>query len=257
MNDKEIRNMNDKIIDMNNKMFKALRMHTDIAVRRNAIVANLELIYHGTLPETELTSNVEKLVPIHNQERRLIEVINPYILRTQSDLKNLISDGKRKIDKDVKNIGNLMLKVLEIIIAKIHLTYTRFDKEVQFINNQNVKNYNEYNIAFTAEKSADEKLLMMLNPAEVNVISNFLKYDEEQFNKTKTATYIGAGLGAGTGIAARGNLPEITIMTVIGVAIANIIRLVLRYQYEVKSAINQQQTVMQNFTYKKSAKDKR
>jgi hypothetical protein len=257
MNMDDIKEANDKIIDMNNKMFKALRMHTDIAVRRNAIMANLELIYHGTIPESELASNVQQLIPIHNQERRLMEVIDPYILRSQSDLKNIIGDNKKKIDKNVRDIGKLMLKALEIIIAKIKLTYTRFDKEVKFISNQNQNTYSEYSVANSAEKTADEKLLMLLNPAQMNVFTEFLKYDEEELEKTKKAVYISGGVAAGGTFAIGGTLPEMVWATTYTLAAIGIIRMIGRYRDEVQNVINQQKSAMQEFTYKKPPKDKR
>jgi len=190
MKNNDIEGISIEIQRINDKMLQAMKLHTDIAIRRSNVIKDLNRIDFGSKSQKSLAGNIEMLKICHNDEKMLMKIIEPAILRTKDILDDLTKDNKNKLGAYTKDILNPMLKALGFIEEKIPLTKARAEKEEKYLVSQNKKTFDEYHASWNKERLSDEELIKMLSPAQLKTLS--------QYRNIKEYGIIGA-LGFGTG----------------------------------------------------------
>jgi len=251
----EIQKISVEIQNIHDKMLQALKLHTEVALKRSAAIAYLDKMHFKWDDKKGLAEKArfqERLKDCHNDEKMIMKITEPAISRTYKILSDLTEGKKKKLDKEEREILDSMFKALEFMEEKIHLTKIRIDKEAEYLDSPIGDRFNTYNTAWKNERTADEKLLNTINPAYLNQWATLKNVDYGQILKETTMGTAGTGVAglvlklAGVHADAK-DIGVIMIYALIGISIGEFIS---QYIKATKSVLTQQQEAILKFQLK-------
>jgi hypothetical protein len=161
------------------------KLYLDVSLRRwqTLEILNGRYVSSKNITNFEIKDMLESLVLCHNQEKRILRIINSSMLRTQQILNDLTKENKGKLKREEKSILNSVNKMLEYVQTKMPIVYTRMDFEDIYISNPSKETFNACYEAWEKEKKCNIKLLNMINPAQLRIIDEFKNNIPKIWNK--------------------------------------------------------------------------
>ncbi|MGV8140886.1 MAG: hypothetical protein ACP5NW_00430 [Candidatus Woesearchaeota archaeon] len=177
MRNNDIEGIDIELRKIYDKMLQALKLRVQVSKRRHEIIGALEKINFAISDQKEYIKRSEALVKelrkCHNDERRIISITAPAILRTQNILVDITQGNEDKLSKGNREILRYMIDSLDFINKNISLAKTRIGMEEVYMASPNEETYNQYATAWRNEYTAEEKLIKMINPANLGPLSRF------------------------------------------------------------------------------------
>jgi len=141
----------------------------------------------------------------------------------------LIEGNEGKIDEEESAILKSMSEALRVAGENIHLTKTRIGAEAEYIKSQDNKTSSRYTEAVRNEYAIEEKLLKIINPADIETGTAFSN------KKVNTKTAIAAGAVS---------------MVTGGPVIIAIAAMMIQYKLETEKIMKQQRDALLKFDHR-------